>query len=122
VIERRRADRARDPRRHEQRRHAQPELLEVVLLVVVVGRLGRGRHHVIVEAAVLVVEHHEQGRLPQRRIAPQRVVDVGDQVLAAHDVVRRMVVVRARAEIVGLDQREAREVGLGPRRAPAKSS
>ena len=53
----------------------------------------RWRRHVIEDAAVLVMQHEQQARVPERGLA-ERFVDVGDEVLAQTHVVRRMLIVR----------------------------
>ena len=69
----------------------------------------------IVEAAVLVVEHDQQRPGPQRRVGPQRVVDAGNEHLPAQDVTRRMLIVLVR-EVVRLNEGELRKVVGRPSR------
>src|SRR4029078_12753026 len=68
----------------------------------VAGR-DRGRHDVVVEAAVLVVGDDEQRVLPVRAV-DERVVELEHELLAGEDVRRRVVVVRGRLEHAVVDE------------------
>src|SRR5260370_4926432 len=76
---------------------------------MLVGRHGSRWRHVIIEASVFVEENNQQRRVPQFFIRANRVVSFRDQLLAFHDVVRRMIVVLIHAEILWLDEDEIRE-------------
>ena len=79
------------PRPDDQRRDAHAEGREGAR---VAGR-DRGRHNVVVEAAVLVVGDDEQRVIPVRAV-DERVVELEHERLSGEDVGRRMVVVRGR--------------------------
>lgn len=82
--------------RDDDRRDAHAVLLERESILaqsvarIVVQRNGRRWMHRVVEPAVLVVENDQQARVPVGRL-PDRRVDGGQQVLAAVDVVPRML-------------------------------
>ena len=62
---------------------------------------------------MLVVQHDQQCFREQLRIGAQAVVDAGNQRIATHDVVRRMLVVLVGPEIGRLDKGEGRQVAFG---------
>ena len=125
VIEQGRADFLLDPRRNQRCGHAHAVAREGIARELVRRQRGR-RRHVVMEPAVLIVKKHEQRRVPQGFVAAQGVVDVGRQLLRLHHVVRRVVVVLAVAQKIGLDERKSREILLRPgrprRTAPCQSS
>jgi hypothetical protein len=94
-----RVDRAALPhkRPRDERGHAEAELLEAGLVVD-----RRGRRHVIVEAAVLVVREHEEAPAPVRALRERRE-HARYEGLAELDIVVGVVVVRARAEELRVD-------------------
>jgi len=65
---------------------------------------------VIVEAAMFIIGHDEQGGLPQRVVGTDCVVDVRDQLFCLEDVMRRVVVILICAEVLRLDEHERRKV------------
>ena len=96
----------RDIGRDDHRRHAHAVTIEVE------GGRGRGRggcggrrRNVVVTAAMLVIENHQQGLRPGRPGA-QAVVDIGDQLLPQRDHMRRMLVIgrMQNGEIARLDE------------------
>src|SRR5438445_5644785 len=97
-------------RRHKQGRHAHPEAIECVLLLVVV-RWRRGRRtDMVIEAAVLIVEDNEKRTLPENVVCPERIVDVRNQLLAAHDIMWWVVVVGSWGVVRGLEEDVPREL------------
>jgi len=65
---------------------------------------------VVIKAAVLIESDHQQGRFPKLFIRANRIIDIGDQLLAFHDVMRWMVVVLILTCILRFDQGEFRKV------------
>mmetsp|Transcript_54647 Transcript_54647/g.143920 ORF Transcript_54647/g.143920 Transcript_54647/m.143920 type:complete len:284 (+) Transcript_54647:750-1601(+) len=94
---------------------------------------GRRWRHVVEDADALIAGHQKERLLPERLVPSQRVVDVGDELLAVEHVVGRVHVVRRRAvqlalQVLRLDPREGRQqallaearevpVGVGPLQA-----
>ena len=106
-----------DERRDQDAGNPHAEAFEVELWIAaipVVGIDGGRRRDVIVEAAVLVVQHDQQALLPIPA-AHQRIVDTAQEVLTQPDVVRRMLVGRRPVvgpHVVRLDEAVARERAL----------
>lgn len=71
----------------------------------------RGRD-MVEEAAMLVIEDQQRALRPQRT-APEGRVDPCDQLLAGAQIVGWVVVVRLGEEVIGLDERIARQLRIG---------
>jgi len=93
------------PRRHDRERHAKAVAVEPVEAVLAghqdradaVRRYGRGRRHVVVVPAVLVIRQDEQRPVPVRAV-DDRVDDLGRELLAHRDVTFSGYLAKAREE------------------------
>ncbi len=74
---------------------------------VLVGRDSR-RRDVVVESTVLVVRHDEQAAIPLRALR-ERGIDARDECLAKLRIVIGVIVVRADAKELRIDQRVVRQ-------------
>src|SRR6478609_2259164 len=65
---------------------------------------------VVIEAAVFVIRHDQERAVPELFVGANRIVDLGEQVLTAEDIVRRMIVARVRLKVGRFDQRKRGEI------------
>ena len=78
------------------------------------------RDHVIVEAAVLVVDDEQERLLEDARVRDERVVDARDERLAVADAADRVLAAPRRDDVLRLEEGVGRELVGASRRARSR--